>query len=372
MATEFLLPDIGEGLTEAVIVHWFVDVGARVEMDQPLVELETDKAVVEFPAPEAGVLLHRGGEAGDVLEVGGILAVVGEAGEVWSPSAPSRPEEAAPIVGTLDSEPETLQPAPRAQVLPRVRRLASELEVDLEAVTGSGPGGRITEADVHAAATPTDRPHRRVPLSATRRAIVRNLTRSWQEIPHVTTYGSADAAPLLERRRRLGSPPLEALLIEAVIPVLREFPTFNATYQEDAVIERLHYDIGFAVDSPEGLLVAVIRDADTLDLAGLGEAVTRLAGAARDRTATPEELRGQTFTISNIGAVGGRYGTPIVPYGTTAILSIGRADPQAVVRHGEITVGHEFPLSLSYDHRVIDGAAGRAFLGAVAGAFSGA
>jgi pyruvate dehydrogenase E2 component (dihydrolipoamide acetyltransferase) len=372
MATEFLLPDIGEGLTEASIVHWFVDVGQRVEMDQPLVELETDKAVVEFPAPEAGVLLHQGGEAGDVLEVGGILAVVGEAGEVWSPGSTPSPAEPAPIVGTLDAEPETLRPPPRAQVLPRVRRLAEELGVELDGVVGGGPGGRVTEDDVRGAAIGDDRPSRRVPLSATRRAIVRNLTRSWQEIPHVTTYGAADAASLLERRRRLGGPPLEALLIEAVIPVLREFPAFNATFQGDAVVERLHYDIGFAVDSPDGLLVAVLRDADTLDLADLGDEVTRLAGAARNRTATPDELRGQTFTLSNIGAVGGRYGTPLVPYGTTAILSIGRAEPQAVVRHGEITVASEFPLSLSYDHRVIDGATGRAFLGAVAGAFTGA
>lgn len=372
MATEFLLPDIGEGLTEAVIVHWFVDVGQRVEMDQPLVELETDKAVVEFPAPEAGVLLLQGGAAGDVLEVGGILAVVGEAGETWAPTATPSPAEAAPIVGTLDAEPETLRPSARAQVLPRVRRLAEELGVDLDGVVGSGPGGRVTEDDVREAASEDRRPSRRVPLSATRKAIVRNLTRSWQEIPHVTTYGSADAAALLERRRRLGGPPLEALLIEAVIPVLRAFPSFNATFQGDAVVERMHYDIGFAVDSPDGLLVAVVRDADALDLADLGAEVIRLAAAARDRTAAPEELRGQTFTLSNIGAVGGRYGTPIIPYGTTAILSIGRAEPEAVVRHGEITVASEFPLSLSYDHRVIDGATGRAFLGAVAAAFSGA
>ena len=372
MATEFHLPDIGEGLTEATIVHWFVELGEAVAMDQPLVELETDKAVVEFPAPEGGALLHRGAEAGDVLEVGAVLAVVGEAGEVWSPGPATGTAEPAPIVGTLDAEPEILPSAPRARVLPRVRLLAEELGVDLESVVGSGPEGRITEDDVRGAPTQDDRPSRRVPLSPTRRAIVRNLTRSWQEIPHVTTYGAADAAPLLERRHQYGDPPLEALLIEAVIPVLREFPSFNATFQGDAVVERLHYDIGFAVDSPDGLLVAVIPSADAMDVAGLGEEVTRLAIAARNRTATPAELRGQTFTISNIGAVGGRYGTPIVPYGTTAILSVGRAEPQAVVRSGAIVVASEFPLSLSYDHRVIDGATGRAFLGTVAGALAGA
>jgi pyruvate dehydrogenase E2 component (dihydrolipoamide acetyltransferase) len=372
MATEFHLPDIGEGLTEATIVHWFVELGEAVAMDQPLVELETDKAVVEFPAPEGGVLLHRGAEAGDVLEVGAVLAVVGEAGEVWSPGPAAGTAEPAPIVGTLDAEPEILPSAPRAHVLPRVRLLADELGVDLESVVGSGPEGRITEDDVRGVPTQDDRPSHRVPLSPTRRAIVRNLTRSWQEIPHVTTYGAADATPLLERRHQYGDPPLEALLIEAVIPVLREFPLFNATFQEDAVVERLHYDIGFAVDSPDGLLVAVIPSADVMDVAGLGEEVMRLVAAARTRTATPDDLRGQTFTISNIGAVGGGYGTPIVPYGTTAILSVGRAEPQAVVRGGAIVVASEFPLSLSYDHRVIDGATGRSFLGAVAGALAGA
>ena len=130
-------------------------------------------------------------------------------------------------------------------------------------------------------------------------------------------------------------------------------------------MEKLHYDIGFAVDTPEGLMVAVVKDAATKSIAQVGDEIGRLATAARDRTARPDELRGQTFTISNIGAVGGRYGTPIVPYGTTAILSVGRADPRPVVRDGEIAVGREFPLSLSYDHRVIDGSTGRSFMSAL-------
>jgi pyruvate dehydrogenase E2 component (dihydrolipoamide acetyltransferase) len=204
-----------------------------------------------------------------------------------------------------------------------------------------------------------------VPLSATRKAIVRNLTRSWQEIPHVTTYGTADAEALLAAHEAAGRPPLEALLISRIVPVLVAHPAFNASFRGDAVVEHLRYDIGFAVDTPDGLMVAVIREADTKPVPEIGEDVRRLSAAARERTIAPEDLRGQTFTISNIGAVGGRFGTPIVPYGTTAILGVGRADPTPAVRAGAVVVAREFPLSLSYDHRVIDGAAGRSFMAAV-------
>lgn len=359
MATEFLLPDIGEGLTEATVVEWLAGVGEELTLDGPMVEMETDKAVTEIPAPEAGVLLYQGAAEGETLEVGQVLAVIGVAGEAWEPSAATAtdaPEAAAPIVGTLP------EAAPTAgQALPAVRKLAAELGVDLAAVTGSGPGGRITAADVESA---TGGSAEHVPLSTTRRAIADNLTRSWREIPHVTTYAEADAASLLAARKESGQP-LEAHLIAAVAPLLTEFADFNASFVGDAVLHRTNYDVGFAVDTPEGLMVAVVKGADAMTVAELGTEVSRLATAAKERTAVIGELRGQTFTISNIGAVGGRYGTPIVPHGTTAILSVGRADPTAGVVDGQLAVVQRFPLSLSYDHRVIDGARGRAFLAAV-------
>lgn len=368
MATEFHLPDIGEGLAEATILHWFVDVGDRVEADAPLVEVETDKAVVEIPAPIGGVVLHHGGEADEVLAVEHLLAVIGEEGELWAVSvAPPEithgdpTDEAAPIVGTLDSE-SVPTVASGVQALPSVRKLASELDVDLEAVTGTGPGGRITEEDVRGVASQSIGPHTRVPFSATRKAIIRNLTRSWNEIPHVTTYGTVDASALLAARSDAGKVPLEALLINRIVPLLKKYRAFNATFGGDAVIEHDRYDIGFAVDTPDGLMVAVIADADRKSVKTLGGEVRELAEGAKGRTLAREQLTGQTFTISNIGAVGGRFGTPIVPYGTTAILSIGRAQPEAVVRDNEVVIATEFPLSLSYDHRVIDGGTGRSFM----------
>ena len=373
MALEFLLPDIGEGLAEATIVAWHVPVGAAVGLDEPLVELETDKAVVEMPAPRAGFVLHHGAGPGEVLEVGSVLVVIGADGEVWEPPASTLevlPGADAPIVGTLE---EGRDPGPRPQALPVVRRLAEDLGVDLVTLAGSGPGGRITRSDVEGAAEGTEAGDR-VRLSPTRLAIARNLARSWQEIPHVTTFGEADADGLLDERSRLAAAgdhvPLEALLIHRLTPLLARFPEFNATLDGDYLILKRSRDVGFAVDTPDGLMVAVVRGAQGRSVTELAAEVSRLSAATRNRTAAPHELRGATFTVSNIGAVGGRYGTPIVPYGTTAILSVGRAEPLPVVRGGVVAVAREFPLSLSYDHRVIDGSLGRRFLAAVAEAIA--
>jgi len=336
--------------------------------------VETDKAVVEIPAPRSGVLLHQGGPAGTVIQVGEILAVIGNAGETWEGGEP-----AAPIVGTLGEEAEQLAtvPAPvegpvaRVQALPVVRKLARDLGLDVEAVEGSGPGGRITREDVEAAARGRDTgADERVKLSKTRRTIAEHLSRSWREIPHVTTFDDADGTKLLEARRTLGSThgrpvPLEALVVQAVLPALAAFPEFNATLEGDELILRKRYDIGVAVDTPDGLLVPVIARADTRSLLEVADEISRLSESAQRRSLRPDELRGATFTVSNIGAVGGGHGTPIVPYGTTAILSFGRAQDKPVVRSGRVETAPLIPLSLSYDHRVIDGALGRRFIAMV-------
>jgi pyruvate dehydrogenase E2 component (dihydrolipoamide acetyltransferase) len=385
MALEFRLPDIGEGLVEATVVRWIVPIGAAVGLDEPIVEMETDKAVVDIPAPRAGVVLHHGAAAGEVIAVDSILVVIGEAGEVWSPGVESSPSQrpamrpaAAPIVGNLE-EAETVEVArdlaaaapgsARPPALPLVRRLATSLGVDLSGVVGTGQAGRITRQDVEAVAQ-TSGAGERVRMSATRLAIARNLTRSWNEIPHVTTFGEARAEGLLALRKsdadaNGAAVPLEAYLMRLLVPILEEYRSFNAVVDGDDIVYRSSRDIGFAVDTPNGLLVAVVRDVANLSLEELGSEIVRLATAGRDRKITAAEMRGATFTISNIGAVGGRFGTPIIPFGTSAILSIGRADERPVVRDGELMVGREFPLSLSYDHRIIDGAQGRGFLASV-------
>jgi pyruvate dehydrogenase E2 component (dihydrolipoamide acetyltransferase) len=437
MAHEFRLPDIGEGLTEAEIVRWHVAVGDTVKVDETVVEVETDKAVVEIPSPFGGVVLFHGAREGQVLPVGEILVVVGDPGEVWGSGEAGDAagasetdgeddgQDAAPIVGTISSSavdltPSQARPAATGPILalPVVRKLARDLGVDLAGLTGSGPNGRVTRDDVLAAAAaatggppavrdsspqpehpleetveeeaPTVEPgpaetstfatsaeepvesgsDERRPLSRLRRTIAANMSRSWSEIPHVTTFDHVDASRLLQARAALASRhgsfiPLEAMVVAAVVPALRAFPSFNATLDGDDLVVHGRHDVGVAVDTPDGLMVAVIAAAGSRSLLELAGEVVRLGEGAKARTLEVGELSGQTFTVSNIGAVGGGLGTPIVPHGTTSILSVGRAVDTPVARDGRVEIAPMMPLSLSYDHRVIDGAMGRRFMAMV-------
>jgi pyruvate dehydrogenase E2 component (dihydrolipoamide acetyltransferase) len=406
MVNEFLLADIGEGLTEAEVVRWLVSVGDQVKVDQTLVEVETAKAVTELPSPFGGTVLHLGAPEGATIEVGELIAAIGEPGEAWPPDESSQ-SAPPPIVGSLSEEAQDLSaadatdtdPAPWVKALPLVRKLARDLGIDLWTVNGTGPHGRITRDDVQAAArsaagadeaaparvedvrwptrgraddvggqTSAQASDVRQPLSPMRRTIATNLSRAWSEIPMVSAFDDIDVGRLLQARKALaehyGKPmPLDALLVAAVLPVLRVYPEFNSSLDGDTLVLHRRHDIGLAVDTPDGLMVAVIADASVKSLSELADEVVKLGQGARDRALRTEELAGQTFTLSNIGAVGGSgYGTPLVPPGTTAILSTGRATDKPVVRHGQIEAASMMPVSLSYDHRVIDGAMGRRFL----------
>ncbi len=366
MANEFRLPDIGEGLTDAEIVEWQVKVGDEVAVDQALVEMETAKAVVEITSPFAGVVLHLGGGEGATVNVGDVLFVVGDEGEEWAPVPSSR--FPAPSKNNERVEPAATSAGGAVKAMPVVRKLAKEHGVDLATLTGTGPGGTITRDDVLAATATgpvvNDR-EERVQMSRMRRTIAANLTRSWQEIPHVTVQAEVDAGKLLETHRTFkeeGPFPLEALIARAALPLLVEFPEFNATVDGDDVILKRHYDLGFAIHTEAGLLVAVTHDSDQMTTTDLATEIVRLAADARNRKLQPEDVAGHTFTISNIGALGAGGGTPIIPWGTTAIVSIGRAKDSPVVRDGELAIAPVAPISLSYDHRLIDGALGQRFL----------
>jgi pyruvate dehydrogenase E2 component (dihydrolipoamide acetyltransferase) len=380
-AQAFLLPDIGEGLVEVKIIQWLVPLGGTVAMDEPLVEVETDKTVTEIPSPYAGTVLRQGAAEGEALAVGNILVVIGD-GDAIEP-AEATGQDAPPIVGSLSETPEALPPLPvdstpssaRPGALPLVRKLAKERGVDLAKVPGSGADGRITREDVEAAARPpgggpTAAVSERRPLSATRKAIAANMLRSWTEIPQVTSYDEVDATRLLAMRsalkRRHGVRiPVDALLVAAVVPALRAVPEFNAALDGDDLVLHAQHDIGVAVAGPEGLLVVVIRDAGNQGVWQLVDEVKRLQDRAKTRALTTAEATGQTFTVSNIGAAGGGYGTPLVPPGTAGILSVGRAVERPVVRDGRMEIAPMMPLSLSYDHRIADGADGRCFLGLI-------
>lgn len=370
VVTEFLLPDIGDGLTEAEIVRWLVHEGSQVHRDEPLVEVETDKAVVVIPSPVAGIVLRHGAGQGETMAVGAVLAVIGSPGEALSHSSPGSPSPQKPPPSHRPPSAVTREKASAVKALPVVRRLARQQGVELTSVTGSGPGGRITRDDVlaaaHTAAPPTGDDGRR-PLTKLQRTVAANMARSWSEIPHVTTFDEVDATRLLGVRRALaerhGSTiPVDAMVVAAVIPALRRYHEFNATLDGDSLVVHAACHIGVAINAPDGLLVGVVRGAEEMSIMRLAEATARLAEQGKARRLGVGELTGQTFTVSNIGALGGGLGTPIIPPDNTAILAVGRVTDKPVVESGEVVVRPLMPLSLSFDHRVIDGALSRRFM----------
>ena len=370
--TEFLLPDIGDGLTEAEVVRWLVEEGGEVGKDEPLVEVETDKALVVMPSPVAGTVVRHGAGQGQSIAVGSVLAVIG------SPDDASAPSE---VLAREPSPPQVSRTAPAAEnqpgvkALPVVRRLARQHGVDLGSVRGSGPGGRITREDVLSASetavpqpsvTPATGSISR-PLTGLQKTIAANMARSWSEIPHVTTFDQVDATRLLQVRSALQerhgeSVSMDALVAGAVVPALRSFPEFNATLKGDTLITHSECHLGVAINAPDGLLVGVVRNAEQMSVMELAAATARLAKEGKARNLKVSELTGQTFVISNIGALGGGYGTPIIPPSNTAILAVGRVSDTPMVVDRQVVPRPVMPLSLSFDHRVIDGALSRRFM----------
>ena len=366
MARIFKLPAVGDTMVEGEIVEWLVEVGDTVELDQPICSVETDKSVVEMTTPYRGTVLALGGDPGDVIEVGETLIVIGEPGE----EVPADEPESEPVAAAASIPHQTAapQPAPSGSVkaLPKARKLARERGIDLATVAGTGPGGSITVADVEAAAAPAPAAGRRERLSATRRSIARHMTESMQ-IPQFTSMVDADASGLLAARAASATEtgsrvPLDALLVALLVPVLRDHPVMNARLDGDEIEYFDRYDIGVAVDTSDGLMVPVVRGADSLSVAELSAEVLRLAAAARDRTATPRELTGATATVNNVGALGVLAGTPMLPVGTSMIAAFGMARPVVRLIGGDPVELPTITVSATFDHRIIDGGASGRFL----------
>jgi pyruvate/2-oxoglutarate dehydrogenase complex dihydrolipoamide acyltransferase (E2) component len=368
MARAFRLPDLGEGLTEGEIARWRVFEGQEIAEDDPLVEIQTDKATVEIPSPYAGTVLRILVAEGEVAPVGAELVLIGAAGESASDDlsqAPGDPSVSAETTAQGASDDLSQAPASsaavgsgggRVQATPVVRRIAQELGVDLAAVPGSGPGGRVTEEDVRAAAAaPSGEDEgRREPLRGIRRVIAEHMARAHREIPPVTWVEECDFEDL----------PLERLLptvVKACAESLAVFPELNARLDGDAILYLDRYDIGVAVQTEAGLLVPVVRAADKKSVDELAAEIAELAEAARAGSLGPEDLRGSTFTVTSAGKLAGLFQTPIVNHPEVAILSIGRIAPRAVVRDGEIVARRTGMLALTFDHRVVDGARAAAF-----------
>jgi pyruvate dehydrogenase E2 component (dihydrolipoamide acetyltransferase) len=337
MAYEFKLPDLGEGLTEGEIARWLVEEGQEIAEDAPLVEIATDKTTVEIPSPASGPVSRILVPEGEVVPVGTVLVVIGGDGAVPEPQQSSPPAAAR---------------EEKVRATPLVRKVAAELGVDLAAVSSTGPQGRITEADVRAAAgggssaaTPEGE---RVQLHGIRRQMFEHLTRAHREIPAVTWVEECDFSNIELKR-------LVPLVLKAVTESLREFPEVNARIDGGELVLLDRYDIGIAVQTEQGLVVPVVHGADTLSLDELDTEVRRLAEAANAGTLKPEELRGGTFTVTSAGKAAGLFVTPLINHPEVAILGIHRIEDRAVVRDGEVVVRRMGNVSVTFDHRVIDG-----------------
>jgi pyruvate/2-oxoglutarate dehydrogenase complex dihydrolipoamide acyltransferase (E2) component len=353
-AYEFKLPDLGEGLTEGEIARWLVAEGQDVAEDDPLVEIQTDKTTVEIPSPAAGKVARILVAEGDVVPVGTVLVVIGEDGVAPPEQARAEQAPAAETATSRGQAPGRSQSG-RVRATPLVRRLAQELEVDLESLEGTGPQRRVTEKDVRGAAvsggqTPGPvREGRREPLRGVRRLVAEHMTRAHREVPPVTWVEEADFAGIDLKR-------VVPTVLQAVAGALKEFPELNARLEDDEIAYLDRYDLGVAVQTEQGLVVPVVRGCDEASLDELAAEVERLVEGARTGTLKPEELRGSTFTVTSAGKLGGLLTTPIVNHPEVAILSIGRIAERPTVREGEVVVRPLGNVSVTFDHRVVDGA----------------
>jgi pyruvate dehydrogenase E2 component (dihydrolipoamide acetyltransferase) len=440
--TEFKIPELGENVASGDVARVLVNVGDTIARDQPVVELETDKATIEVPSSVAGVVKEIKVKRGDKVKVGAVVLTVdapADAAEATSAAPPApAPEPAAapqssapapaaaptpapapapvatgptrvvpmPVRSTPDAPAQPSAPiklegerGPAAPASPAVRRLAREIGVDVNAVQGTGPGGRITQEDVkeHARrilssigsasvaggglAVRATRPLpdfqkwgvvERQPWSNIRRATAEHLSYAWTTIPHVTQFDKADVGALEELRKQFkervakagGNLTVTAMLVRVLATAVRKFPQFNASIDTERgeIVYKKFANVGVAVDTDRGLLVPVIRDADAKNIMEIAIELQRLAERAREKKLSLEEMSGGGITISNLGGIGGTYFTPIVNWPEVAILGVSRGTPEPVWKDGHWEPRQMLPLSLSYDHRVIDGADAMRFL----------
>ncbi|MDC0707988.1 dihydrolipoamide acetyltransferase family protein [Stigmatella sp. ncwal1] len=401
---EFKLPDLGEGVMEGELVKWHVKEGDLVKEDQVIAEVMTDKATVTVPSPKAGRVLKTHGKEGEMTKVHQVLVTLELEGTASSQAAgPATAPAPAPQVekGAEVQAAGQNGAASSSKVLatPLTRRMAREHGLDLSAISGSGPQGRVTKADVVAAlegqsssnevrapapAAPvrppvpaplaTGRADERVPLRGLRKKIAEKMVRSKFTMPHFAFVEEVDGTELVRLRKRLNTQLQTAgestkltflpFIVKAVIAALKKFPHLNANFDEAAqeLVVRGEYNIGIAAATPDGLTVAVVRNADRLTLRELAQEISRLGTAARERKLKMEELTGGTFTITSLGQSGGLFATPILNHPEVGILGVHKLRKRPVVRDDEIAIREMMNLSLSCDHRVIDGSVAADFV----------
>ncbi|MBA2274373.1 MAG: 2-oxo acid dehydrogenase subunit E2 [Actinobacteria bacterium] len=367
---DFKLPDLGEGVAEAEIDRWHVAEGDTISEDQALVDVITDKASAEIPSPYAGVVsrIHYG--TGDIAPVGAVLISID--------AAPDQDVDVPPSASAEGPQPggENARDVGEVKATPSVRQLARSLGVQLHGLAGSGPGGRILRADVEAEGSSPSPPaphaaERREPLRGVRRSVATRMSEAHRRVPPVTHVEECDVTELANIRkpfneRSSGAPKLTYLpfIVEAAAAALEQYPALNASLDEVAseIVFHDRCDIGIAVDTPDGLVVPVIRNAGLKSVLELATDIERLASGARAGNLQLTELQGSTFTVTSPGAFGGLMATPIVLYPQAAILGVHKATDRPVVRNGHIVIRKMMNLSVTFDHRILDGMAAAKFI----------
>lgn len=404
MTVEFKLPDIGEGVAEGEIVQWLVSVGDTIAEDQSLVEIMTDKVTAEIPSPCNGVIKELRGNVGDVIPVESVIVII-DSHSADSKKTSATPEKtaaeanghavSAPAAVATQSKPSIStgssvsnhQRSEGSRVLaaPATRKLARTLGLDLNTIAGTGPRGRVTPDDVKlASASPVaacsrqagsvvtlptasgSQSETRVPYTGIRRKIGDHLVKSKQTAPHFAYVDEVDVTDLVKLRKQLKADAAEqgvkltylAFIVKAVVDGLKQFPTLNSSLDEacNTLIQKQYYNIGIAVDTPQGLVVPVIHHAETLSVLQIALAIHQLSDKARSGTLSQQDMTGGTFTITSIGSIGGLFGIPIINMPEVAILGVNQIAQRPVVRDGQIEVADIMYLSSSCDHRVVDGA----------------
>jgi pyruvate dehydrogenase E2 component (dihydrolipoamide acetyltransferase) len=405
MKFEFEFPDIGEGIREGTLMKWLVHEGENIEEGQSVAEVETDKVTTEIPSPRSGKVLELKFQEGDTIEVEQVFIVIDTEGD--SLDVVEKPEiveeETAGVVGeviasselipastegTISTSKESLQKK-KVLATPVARAMAKDLGVDITTVEGTGPNGRVMKDDIRKARESISNPTQekpkiqeivydnrenieRIPLTRIRKTIAEQMVKSRFTIPHTTAMDEIDVSKLVEFRSKykdkFKSEDINLtylpFIIKAVITVLKQYPEFNSSFDEERgeLILKHFYHIGIATDTDRGLMVPVLRDADKKSIVEIAKEIEDLSSRAKENKMEVHELKGSSFTVTNYGSIGGLFGIPIINYPESAILGIGKIVKKPIVKDDEIVIAHMLPLSLSYDHRIIDGASGARFL----------
>lgn len=405
----FKFPDIGEGLEEGKIIEWYVEKGQTIESGDPLVKMETDKVVTDIPSPKNGIIAVRYGGVGDTIKVGSALVEIdipgvdGEAAVETAKEQPEAPSQEAMdeknfagVVGTIEiagdgaylpagdegrpAKAEKTAKTRKALATPVARAMAKDYGIDINEVTGTGPAGRVMKKDIesHSKTSASIDIHvpmpkasvqertRTEPLTQIRKAIARNMLRSKQNTAHMSIMDEVEVSELVAARARINEALQEKgirisylpFIIKAITQALKEHPLLNAELdmENERIIYKNYYNIGIAMDTPEGLVVPVIKDADTKSLIQLAHELTALMEKSQDRKLTLDDLRDGTFSITSYGSIGGYFAVPVIAYPQVAIFGIGRLTEKPIVKNHEIAIGQILPISMSVDHRIVDGA----------------